>query len=86
MVSGVEEDLESYVDDVEVFCASDSDFLIVDMCVEKFERVSGAILNRSSKSVVLGLGEWCRRTEWPLKWLKTVTEMKVFGFIMTSSY
>ena len=83
---GLEEDLESFVDDTEIFCTSDSDFVNVDRCVEKFERLSGAILNRSSKSVVLGLGLWNQRKQWPLKWLKTVTETKVFGFILTNSY
>ena len=82
----LEEVEEGYVDDTEVFCSSDSDFLAVDKCVARFERVSGAILNRSTKSVVLGLGNWKDRTSWPLPWLKTVSEMKVFGFILHPDY
>ena len=59
-VKGVAEVLEGYVDDSEIFCSSDTDFLNVDACVRRFEKVSGAILNRSNKSVVLGLGERMR--------------------------
>ena len=86
LVDGVEEVEEGYVDDTEVFCSSDSDFLAVDNCVARFERLSGALLNRSKKSVVLGLGKWRERTSWPLPWLKTVSETKVFGFILHPDY
>ena len=86
LVPGIKENDESFVDDVEIFCSADSDFFMIDLCVEKFERVSGAILNRTNKSVVMGLGLWKDRTIWPLKWLKTVTEVKVFGFVLTPLY
>ena len=86
LVDGVEEDLEGYVDDTEVFCSDDSDFLAIDECVALFEQVSGAILNRSKKSVVLGFGQWKDRVEWPLKWLKTVKMHKVFGFYLHPDY
>ena len=56
LVEAVEEEVEGYVDDVEALCSSDNDFLIIDRIVAEFECVSGAILNRSTKSVVLGLG------------------------------
>ena len=86
LVTGLVETDESYVDDVGIFCSSDEDFLKVDRIVERFEKVSGAILNRSSKSVVLGLGKWKRRTNWPLKWLRTVNELKIFGFFIQANY
>ena len=85
-MSGVEEVIESFVDDIEIFCSSDTDFTKVDECIDKFEQVSGAILNRSNKSVVLGLGKWKNRDNWPLPWLKTVSEIKVFGILLTPSY
>ena len=77
---------ESFVDDVDIFCSSDDDFIQIDKCFERFEQVSGAILNRSSKSVVLGLGRWKDRQVWPLSWLQTVQEKKVFGFIIHWKY
>ena len=82
LVKGIEEDLEGFVDDTEVLVSSDEDFVAVDKCVARFERVSGAILNRSTKSVVFGFGAWKVRTSWPLSWLKTFTVHKVFGFIL----
>ena len=54
--------------------------------MSRFEKVSGAILNRAKKCVILGLGKWAKRTEWPLTWLRTVTETKVFGFILHKDY
>ena len=78
------EDLEAYVDDSELIMTSDSDFLLVDDAIRKFEKLSGAILNRSSKSKVVGLGEWKGRTQWALDWLKTVDELKIFGFLISS--
>ena len=86
LVEGVEEELEGYVDDVEALCSSDNDFLIIDRIVGEFESVSGAILNRSTKSVVLGLGGWKNRSIWPLRWLKTVDKIKVFGFFLHNDY
>ena len=86
LVPGIEEDLEAFVDDTDVVCTSDEDFFRVDKCVGRFEAISGAILNRSKKSVVLGLGSWSEREDWPLKWLKSVKETIVFGFILTHKY
>ena len=65
---------------------SEEDFGIIDKCIMRFENVSGAILNRAKKSVVLGIGSWSSRTDWPLKWLKPVKETTVFGFILHNSY
>ena len=82
----LKEKLEAYVDDAEIFITSDEEFEIVDRVVRKFERMSGAILNRSSKSKVMGLGEWKGRSSWPLRWLKTEDELKVFSFIIVPEY
>ena len=53
------------MDDVEAVVGSDEDILRVDKVVDDFEKVSGAILNRSTKSVILGLGEWKERGNGP---------------------
>ena len=86
LVDGVDDDLESFVDDVEGLCSSDQDFINIDKLVSRFEQVSGAILSRTQKSVVLGLGGWQDRTQWPLDWLKTVTSTTIFGFILSNKY
>ena len=62
------------------------EFKIVDEAFAKFEDMSGAILSRSHKSKVLGLGSWVGRSDWPLSWIKTVKEVKVFGVKIVSSY
>ena len=50
--------LEGFVDDVEVVIVSDSELLKVDSVGRDFERISGAIINRSKKSKIMGLGGW----------------------------
>ena len=83
---GVDEKVEAYVDDIEAVVGSDQDILLVDEVVDQFEKVSGAILNRSKKSVILGLGGWKDRKDWPLSWVKTVDKHKVFGIVLTARY
>ena len=77
---------EDYVDDVNILVDTDQDFHVIDGIFEEFEAVSGAILNRSHKSKVLGLGQWANRTNWPLPWIKNVNELKIFGFQLKKSY
>ena len=76
---GLEERVEAYVEDVEAVVGSDADILLVDQIVDRFEEVSRAILNRSSKSVILGLGGWRDREIWPMPWVKTVKSHKVLA-------
>ena len=66
------------MDDSECVLIHDEEFKLVDEAVQRFEQLSGAILNRSSKSKVLGLGSWKTRNVWPLSWLKTVDSLKIF--------
>jgi hypothetical protein len=41
----------------------------MDTAVAHFEAVSGAILNLNRKSVIVGLGFWEGKGDWPLPWL-----------------
>ena len=63
-----------------------SDFDVVDLAVRKFEAVSGAILSRDKKCKVIAFGSWRNREEWPIHYLKTVKELKVFGIYVMDSY
>ena len=56
--------------------------------MQKFEEMSGAILSRTKKSKVMGFGSLKTKQDWPeeVKWMKTVSEMKVFGFIICPTY
>jgi hypothetical protein len=47
-----------YVDDVAVLSSDINDLPKMDAAVADFEAVSGAILNRNRKSVIVGLGQW----------------------------
>ena len=82
----MKESLEAYVDDSESFLSSEEDFIKSERTVCRFERISGAILNRSKKSKVLGLGQWKGRESWPLKWLKSEKSLKIFGFHIYPDY
>ena len=58
---------------------------MVDNVVEKFEKVSGAILSRNQKCQVIGFGKWRNKQDWPLEYVRTVTEMKIFGVFIQNS-
>ena len=77
---------EDYADDVEALVEDEDDFIKMDDLFLRFEKVSGALLSRSKKSKVLGLGGWKDRQVWPLPWLQTKLELKIFGFQVLGSY
>jgi hypothetical protein len=53
---------------------------MVDSITLDFEAASGALLNRNRKTLILGLGSWAGRQDWPLPWLQAATSIKVLGF------
>ena len=77
---------EDFCDDVNVITENEDDFLIADRIIGEFEQVSGAILSRSKKTKVMGIGAWSGRQNWPIPWLKVEPELKIFGVIITPSY
>ena len=77
---------EDYCDDLNFLSESEEDLKIIENVFVKFEDVSGAILSRSSKSKVMGLGAWKDRVVWPLQWLQPMSEFKIFGFQITPVY
>ena len=77
---------EDYCDDLNFLSESEQDLLIIENVFERFEAVSGAILSRSSKSKVMGLGPWRQKDNWVLPWLQVKDELKIFGFQVRSSY
>ena len=86
LIDYVKEDLETFVNDVEVLLLSDNDFLIIDTLVARLEKFTGAFLNRRDEYVVLGLGQWIDTDVRPLEWPKTVKVIKVFGLILHPDY
>ena len=77
---------EDYADDVELLLEKEEDFVKVDLVFKDFEKISGALVSRTGKSKVMGLGGWQNRAIWPLPWLQTVREMKVFGVYLHPKY
>ena len=77
---------EAYCDDLNFLSDSENDLIIIEDVFVKFENISGAILSRSEKSKVMGLGPWKGRAQWPLPWLQPKSELKVFGFQLTPIY
>ena len=72
---------ESYCDDINIITTNEQDLYIVDEGVRKFEVVSGAILSRNHKFKILGVGRWTMKNTWPLDYVQTAKEIKVFGDI-----
>ena len=79
---------KSYCDDVQTMSSDVNDLVKFDQVMRKFEQTSGAILSRNKKSKVMGLGSWKGKCDWPdeVKWMKNVSDMKIFGFVVCSTY
>ena len=77
---------EAYCDDLNLVTEDDNDFLIIDEAVKNFEAVSGAILSRNRKCKVIGFGRWKNRENWPLPYLVSVSELKIFGIIIMNNF
>ncbi len=76
---GIREASLGYVDDVAAISSREEDLLVLDSIVADYEAASGAILNRNKKSVILGLGAWEGRQDWPIVWLQSATSVKLYG-------
>jgi exonuclease III len=75
-----------YVDDVATLGDKDQDLVVLDEVMAAFERASGAILNRNRKSVIVGLGTWETREDWPIPWLQVAQEVKLYGVTVTAAH
>ena len=78
--------VEAYCDDLNVITDQDSDLLLVDHAVKQFEAISGAILSRNLKCKIMGVGSWSQRKKWPLPFVQSVQEIKIFGVFFLNSY
>jgi hypothetical protein len=79
------ERVEAYVDDVVVVGEDEADLLIIDFICRQFEAIYGAILNRTHKTAILGLGGWAGRKNWPLTWVSAPEALKTFGVTFAPS-
>ena len=77
---------DDYCDDVEIMIEKDEDLIMAERIFQKFESFAGAILNRSTKSKIMGLGGFQGRQDWPLPWLKVENSLKIFGVHIYPTY
>ena len=75
-----------FCDDVELMVEDENDLVLADEIFTKFSIVSGALLNRSHKSKIMGIGGWTGRELWPLPWLKVEKSLKIFGVHIYPTY
>ena len=75
-----------YCDDVELLVEDENDLILADEIFTKFGQISGALLNRSHKSKIMGIGQWTGREVWPLPWLKVETSLNIFGILIFPTY
>ena len=85
-ISNVVQRDEDYCDDINFVSEMEDDLVIIENIFTRFESVSGALLSRTWKSTVLGLGPWKNKLNWPLPWLRVKNELKIFGFQICSTY
>ena len=86
MMGNYKQILEAFCDDVNILIGREEDFGLLSKVIEDFENFSAAIISRNSKCKVLGLGRWKNKAAWPLDYLVTVNEIKVFGIWVKNSY
>ena len=79
-VVGTMQKCEAYVDNLQANITN------IVFLFSRFLSLSGAILNHSTKSKSISLGEWRERTQWPLKWVIFVESLRVFGIILTPDW
>lgn len=77
---------DDYCDDIEILIEKDEDLILADEIFRKFESFAGAMVNRSSKSKILGLGGFLDRQDWPLPWLKVEKSLRIFGIHIYPTY
>lgn len=78
-VGTVKQGEEGFVDDVNAISSDLQDMLTLNKAFLQFEAISGTVLNRTSKSKIMGIGGWTRRDRWPLTWIKTEPSLRIFG-------
>ena len=85
-VSNLVQKDEDFCDDLNFLSEHESDLLVIENTFTRFESISGALLSRSWKSKVMGLGPWRNKVDWPLPWITVKNELKIFGFQICQTY
>ena len=75
-----------YCDDVEILVEDENDLIRAEEIFTKFESFSGARLNRSHKSKIMGIGTNVGKQNWPLPWLKVEKSLNIFGILIFPTF
>ena len=75
-----------YCDDVEILVEDENDLIRAEEIFTKFESFSGARLNRSHKSKIMGIGSSVGKQNWPLPWLKVEKSLYIFGILIFPTF
>ena len=74
--------VQAYVDDLTVVVNNEKEIEIMGNCIDMFCRCFRASISKT-KSLIMGLGDWEGREEWPLSWLLACDELKITGINFT---
>lgn len=77
-IAGLRQKKLAYMDDVHGVFSSLDDLKIMNQTFNEFEMLSGMVLNKK-KTKIIGLGGWADRQAWPLDYLVTSDEIKIYG-------
>jgi hypothetical protein len=77
---------EDFADDTNLVISEEEDVIKLEEVLQRYEAQSGSLVSRNNKCKIIFLGSWRERTVAPLPWLKVVTELRVFGLILTPDY
>ena len=75
-----------YCDDVEIVVEDEEDLVRAEKVFTKFESFSGARLNRSHKSKIMGIGTSDGKQNWPLPWLKAEKSLRIIGILIFPTF
>ena len=85
-VAGIPQVVEAFCDDVNIITDNVEDLVKIDDAVVKFEHMSGAIFLRNFKCKILGIGRWKDKKTWPISYIRSEKEIKVFEVFVQDSY
>jgi hypothetical protein len=85
-IGAIRETALGYVDDVAAVSSTLDDLPIIDAAVADFEAASGALLIRNRKTVIVGMGSWAGRLDWPLQWIGAAPSVKIYGVMVAPTF
>ena len=83
--NGLTVKVQGFADDSSVIVSTDKSLEETHSVIIRFEKATGASLNKN-KTTVMGVGNWAKRSIWPLDWVKSVNSTRILGIYFHCSY